>query len=1051
MVDASQSNGTPDDNRIDGVAIGESPVPGLTLRHTLGGFDDTITRIKWSPDGDHLAVPSVDGTIRIWQRKTGRFEQFAKCSSRVRLRAVAWSPNSRRLALSLDGKHIELWDLAARHRIVQGPAGAQPYGIAWSPDGSTFTDGERIMEVADGKVSVNFGKPAKVKASNDVYDASWSADGRFIAVGTSEGFRLVDAKTGTLVHQSPLRAVVPHVDWSPDGRFLAAAFFTSVNCISIWDVEEGREAVRLEGHTRGVNSVSFSHDGRLLASKSGDGTVRMWRCDSWSVVTSFAETTVSGVLGNLAFHPSAPILATLGKENRVVRIWDVDIDLLLKQTPTASPEAQPRYTTAKVVLIGDSGVGKTGLGWRLAHGDFKDHPSTHGQQFWMLEQLRTTRTDGTQCEAILWDLAGQQDYRLIHALFLDDADLALVLFDPTDGADPLHGVAFWLKHLGLDGKGAGTPAVLVAARSDRGSAMLTPAEIDEFWQARGLRGFVATSALKGDGIDDLLDRVKTLIPWEQKVATVTTNTFKRVKDYVLQLKETTRNQQVIVALDDLRRRLESTDPGWRFTDDEMLGAVGHLENHGYVKRLRTSSGDPRILLVPELLNNLAASLILEARRNPRGLGALDERQLLSGDYRIPELGDISDEEGRILLDAAVLLVLEHNICFRETDPLTTQSYLVFPDLINLKKPAATADEPLEEGPAYTVSGAVQNVYASLVVLLGYTRQLTRTNQWQNQARYEIGKGLICGFRSEAERDGERDFVLYFGAAAGAPVRTLFQSLFESFLARQGVTVARFDPVKCSRGHSLNRAVVRDYVAQGKAQTFCNECGEQIALKTAEPIELTRAAVAQVDEERQAAAERTEFEQAIYQLQAFVTQQQLPIPECFISYAWGNREHERWVERELAADLQKAGLTVLLDRWDNARIGASVSRFVDRVSTADRVLVVGTPTYRMKYENKTSMGGYVAAAEGDLIGNRMLRTEEHKESVLPLLLEGDPRTAFPPLLEGRVFADFRDPASYFAAMFDVILSLYEIPVTHQAVSDLRISLRKPSDPGQRRRR
>ena len=31
----------------------------------------------------------------------------------------------------------------------------------------------------------------------------------------------------------------------------------------------------------------------------------------------------------------------------------------------------------------DSGVGKTGLGWRLAHGEFKEHPSTHGQQFWM--------------------------------------------------------------------------------------------------------------------------------------------------------------------------------------------------------------------------------------------------------------------------------------------------------------------------------------------------------------------------------------------------------------------------------------------------------------------------------------------------------------------------------------------------------------------------------------------------------------------------------------------------------------------------------------------
>jgi GTPase SAR1 family protein len=90
------------------------------------------------------------------------------------------------------------------------------------------------------------------------------------------------------------------------------------------------------------------------------------------------------------------------------------------------------YTTAKVVLVGDSGVGKTGLGWRLAHGEFKELASTHGQQFWMLDSLGTTRADGTESEAVLWDLAGQPDYRLLHALFLDDAELALVLFDPTD-------------------------------------------------------------------------------------------------------------------------------------------------------------------------------------------------------------------------------------------------------------------------------------------------------------------------------------------------------------------------------------------------------------------------------------------------------------------------------------------------------------------------------------------------------------------------------------------------------------------------------------------
>ena len=121
----------------------------------------------------------------------------------------------------------------------------------------------------------------------------------------------------------------------------------------------------------------------------------------------------------------------------------MDIDVIFGHV--AKPSVS--YTSAKVVLVGDSGVGKRGLGWRLAHGEFKEHPSTHGQQFWLLNQLCQRRADETECEAVLWDLAGQPDYRLIHALFLDDADLALVLFDPTRNDDPLAGVEFWLKQL----------------------------------------------------------------------------------------------------------------------------------------------------------------------------------------------------------------------------------------------------------------------------------------------------------------------------------------------------------------------------------------------------------------------------------------------------------------------------------------------------------------------------------------------------------------------------------------------------------------------------
>jgi len=90
-------------------------------------------------------------------------------------------------------------------------------------------------------------------------------------------------------------------------------------------------------------------------------------------------------------------LATLGEEDTIIRIWNLDMDALLGDAVASLSTGQPAvcYTTAKLVLVGDSGVGKTGLGWRLAHGEFKEHASTHGQQFWAIPQLGLKRADGT--------------------------------------------------------------------------------------------------------------------------------------------------------------------------------------------------------------------------------------------------------------------------------------------------------------------------------------------------------------------------------------------------------------------------------------------------------------------------------------------------------------------------------------------------------------------------------------------------------------------------------------------------------------------------------
>ncbi|MGH3853725.1 MAG: TIR domain-containing protein [Pseudonocardiaceae bacterium] len=1005
---------------------------GVRLLRTLTGQDGTIGRIGWSPDGRLLATPSTDGTVRIWDTDSGACLRTIRQDESVV--AAAFHPDGSILATGGIGGTC-LWDVDSgklRDRFSSDSC----YAVAFSPHGRILasTNDPDVVTLWELSTSSELLRTAHTRSARSV---AFDGEGDMLATGGADGtVRLWAILSGQRLcaldgHSETVTSVAFH----PGGGILASAGFDRT--IRLWDVATGGTVSTLEGHTNAVLDISVSGDGRVLASNSADGTVRFWETEGGRCGAVLPVFLPAFSLGNLmrsvAFHPHLPIVAAVGPTDEhgdgfVVHLWELDVGRLLAHSATPSV----RYTTAKIVLVGESGVGKTGLGWRLAHGEFVEHASTHGQQFWLLDELGGTGADGTKREAILWDLAGQPDYRLIHALYLDDADLALVLFDPTRDDEPLRGVEYWLRQLGRD-----RPIILVAARSDRGAPRLTAEEIEAFCNERAVVGYVATSALRGDGLDELVKRMRAVIRWDKRPTTVTTQTFKGIKNYVLELKEAPSSAKATLNLVELRACLEQEYPAVEFTDDELLTAVRHLSNHGYVAQLRTSRCEPRILLAPVLLNNLAASMVLEARRNPRGLGSLEEHRVLTGGYHFPELDQLSIGEREVLLDSAIAMFLAHSVCFRETDPLTMRSYLVFPELINLKKPVVADEQPVEDGIAYTLSGAVGNVYASLVVLLGYTSTFTRTNQWRDHARYVVGDGLVCGLRKEAEREGELDFVLSFGAGVGTPIRTLFQSLFESFLTGRELTVRRFEAVSCAENHQLNRAVVRERLAQGANYAFCPDCGQRVALPPADtPIELTRQQADSLADQRRAASQRSRFEQALFRLTTYVTQEGIPAPDCFISYAWGDPRHERWVQRELAADLSKAGITVLLDQWENARIGASVPRFVERIASARKVIVVGTSLYRTKYDNDQPMGTFVVAAEGDLIGQRMLGSEAAKESVLPVLLDGTAESAFPPLLQGRVYADFRPPPRYLPTVFDLIVSLYQLS-SDERVRELRL--------------
>ena len=125
------------------------------------------------------------------------------------------------------------------------------------------------------------------------------------------------------------------------------------------------------------------------------------------------------------------------------------------------------------------------------------------------------------------------------------------------------------------------------------------------------------------------------------------------------------------------------------------------------------------------------------------------------------------------------------------------------------------------------------------------------------------------------------------------------------------------------------------------------------------------------------------------------------PTCFLSYAWGDHRHERWVE-QLADHLEQAGVTVIFDRWHNTP-GTSVIRFIERIAASDFVCPIGTPRYRIK--DQASDTDPVARAELQLINSKLEKRDEIRDTVIPLLCDGTPQERLP-LFEREEFQSYR---------------------------------------------
>jgi len=322
---------------------------GFDLWRTLPGHgrDNQIAQVAWSPNGKLLASCADDAAIILWDVKTREQTRTLREHKRP-VYSVAWSPDGAVLASGSDDCTVRLWDpgTGRPRRTLEGHK-ESVIALAWSPDGKLLASGGydgtiQLWNMATGRKGSTLGE-----GSGGIYGLAWSPDGLTLAAACyNRDIQIWNVRTGKLKELPGIEGSSTFsLAWSPSltGNLVAAGFWDGT--IKLWDgrPDRGFPVYELHGHDAEVGALGFSHDGHLMVSKSRDDSVRLWHCHIRKgtrgeargtrmarVLSVLREPTSDGWIGGIAFHPKkSSVLATLGLEDTVIRIWQIDVPALL--------------------------------------------------------------------------------------------------------------------------------------------------------------------------------------------------------------------------------------------------------------------------------------------------------------------------------------------------------------------------------------------------------------------------------------------------------------------------------------------------------------------------------------------------------------------------------------------------------------------------------------------------------------------------------------------------------------------------------------------------
>jgi len=247
---------------------------GKEVQHIAG---ESSRSVAFRSDGGLLATGGNDGIVRIWSMPEGQLiAELGGHTSYVS--SIAFSPDGQMLASISDNGEVFLWDINTSTLI-------RTYNIEIGFDGSvSFNSDGRFLAAKGSHTWIWSVDDGQLLHQIPVRLASFSPDGQFLITE----FQLLRVDDLSVVRDYELDGYnqASSIAVSPNGELFSVVGFPSMTGfihfperlpIYLWRVEDGKKVQSLRGHIDGALSITFSPDGRLVATGGNDGMVRIWR------------------------------------------------------------------------------------------------------------------------------------------------------------------------------------------------------------------------------------------------------------------------------------------------------------------------------------------------------------------------------------------------------------------------------------------------------------------------------------------------------------------------------------------------------------------------------------------------------------------------------------------------------------------------------------------------------------------------------------------------------------------------------------------------------